>query len=176
MAYQDFKSYIADKYMDLLHREISDYVEAHHDGIGFHGHNLLSLCEQRIENIDVKSIRCVDQPDPFVKIDVNVTADIVMEGINDRGILLDLTLVENVIALDEISKDKLSDAMKDITELENPNSVAQMKQWLAVQGVETDSLGKKDVAKMIADDDIDEDVTEALRLRQQLAKSSVKKY
>lgn len=98
------------------------------------------------------------------------------QEINDRGILLDLTLVENAIALDEISKDKLSDAMKDITELENPNSVAQMKQWLSDQGVETDSLGKKDVAKTIADDDIDEDVTETLRLRQQLAKSSVKKY
>lgn len=81
MAYQDFKSYIADKYMDLLHREISDYVEAHHDGIGFHGHSVLTLCEQRVENIEVKSLRCVDQPDPFVKIDVNVTADIVMEGL-----------------------------------------------------------------------------------------------
>ena len=98
------------------------------------------------------------------------------QEINDRGILLDLMLVKNAIALDEISKDKLSDAMKDLTELENPNSVAQMKQWLSDQGVEAESLGKKDVAKMIADDDIDEDVTEALRLRQQLAKSSVKKY
>lgn len=98
------------------------------------------------------------------------------QEINDRGILLDLTLVKNAIALDEISKDKLSDAMKDLTELENPNSVAQMKQWLSDQGVEAESLGKKDVAKMIADEDIDEDVTEALRLRQQLAKSSVKKY
>ena len=98
------------------------------------------------------------------------------QEINDRGILLDLTLVKNAIALDEISKDKLSDAMKDLTELENPNSVAQMKQWLSDQGVEAESLGKKDVAKMIEDEDIDEDVTEALRLRQQLAKSSVKKY
>ncbi len=98
------------------------------------------------------------------------------QEINDRGILLDMTLVENAIALDGISKDKLSDAMKDITELDNPNSVAQMKQWLSDQGVEADSLGKKDVAKMIEDDDIDEDITEALRLRQQLAKSSVKKY
>ena len=98
------------------------------------------------------------------------------QEINDRGILLDMMLVENAIALDEISKDKLSDAMKDLTELENPNSVAQMKQWLYDQGVEAESLGKKDVAKMIADEDIDEDVTEALRLRQQLAKSSVKKY
>lgn len=98
------------------------------------------------------------------------------QEINDRGILLDLTLVKNAIALDEISKDKLSDAMKDLTELENPNSVAQMKQWLSDQGVEAVSFGKKDVAKMIADEDIDEAVTEALRLRQQLAKSSVKKY
>ena len=98
------------------------------------------------------------------------------QEINDRGILLDMTLVENAIALDEISKDKLSDAMKDLTELENPNSVAQMKQWLYDQGVEAESLGKKNVAKMIADEDIDENVTEALRLRQQLAKSSVKKY
>lgn len=98
------------------------------------------------------------------------------QEINDRGILLDLTLVKNAIALDEISKDKLSDAMKDLTELVNPNSVAQMKQWLFDQGVEAESLGKKDVAKMIADEDIDEAVTEALRLRQQLAKSSVKKY
>ena len=98
------------------------------------------------------------------------------QEINDRGIQLDLTLVENAIALDEISKDKLSDAMKDITELDNPNSVAQMKQWLSDQGVEAESLGKKVVAQMIADDDIDEDVAEALKLRQQLAKSSVKKY
>lgn len=98
------------------------------------------------------------------------------QEINDRGIQLDLTLVENAIALDEISKDKLSDAMKDITELDNPNSVVQMKQWLSDQGVEAESLGKKVVAQMIADDDIDEDVTEALKLRQQLAKSSVKKY
>ena len=98
------------------------------------------------------------------------------QEINDRGILLDMVLVENAIKLDAVSKDKLSDAMKDITELDNPNSVAQMKQWLSDQGVEAESLGKKDVAKMIADDDIDEDVTEALMLRQQLAKSSVKKY
>ena len=98
------------------------------------------------------------------------------QEINDRGIQIDLQMVENAIVLDEISKDKLSDAMKDITELDNPNSVAQMKQWLSDQGVEAESLGKKVVAQMIADDDIDEDVTEALKLRQQLAKSSVKKY
>ena len=98
------------------------------------------------------------------------------QEINDRGILLDMDLVENAILLDGISKDKLSDSMKEITGLENPNSVAQMKQWLSSRGVETESLGKKDAARMIADRDMDEEVTEALKLRLQLAKSSVKKY
>ena len=98
------------------------------------------------------------------------------QEINDRGILLDMDLVENAILLDGISKDKLSDSMKEITGLENPNSVAQMKQWLSGRGVKTESLGKKEAAKLIADRDMDEEVTEALKLRLQLAKSSVKKY
>ena len=98
------------------------------------------------------------------------------QEINDRGILLDIDMVENAIRLDGISKDKLSDSMKEITGLENPNSVAQMKQWLSSRGVETESLGKKNVAKMIADKDVEEAVTEVLKLRLQLAKSSVKKY
>lgn len=98
------------------------------------------------------------------------------QEINDRGILLDMDLVENAILLDGISKDKLSDSMKEITGLGNPNSVVQMKQWLSSRGVETESLGKKNVAKMIADKDVEEAVTEVLKLRLQLAKSSVKKY
>ena len=98
------------------------------------------------------------------------------QEINDRGILLDIDMVENAILLDGISKDKLSDSMKKITGLENPNSVAQMKQWLSSRGVETETLGKKDAARMIADRDMDEEVAEALKLRLQLAKSSVKKY
>ena len=98
------------------------------------------------------------------------------QEINDRGILLDIDMVENAILLDGISKDKLSDSMKKITGLENPNSVAQMKQWLSIRGVETETLGKKDAARMIADRDMDEEVAEALKLRLQLAKSSVKKY
>ena len=98
------------------------------------------------------------------------------QEINDRGILLDMDLVENAILLDGISKDKLSDSMKEITGLENPNSVVQMKQWLSSRGVETESLGKKNVAKLIADKDVEEAVTEVLKLRLQLAKSSVKKY
>lgn len=98
------------------------------------------------------------------------------QEINDRGILLDMDFAENAIRLDGISKDQLLNAMKKITGLENPNSVAQMKQWLSGRGVETESLGKKDAAGMIADRDMDEEVAEALKLRLQLAKSSVKKY
>ncbi len=89
-------------------------------------------------------------------------------------IQLDLTMVENAISLDEMSKEKLSTLMREITDLDNPNSVAQMKVWLSDQGIEVESLGKKDVAKLM--DEVDGDVKDALQLRQQLAKSSVKKY
>lgn len=96
------------------------------------------------------------------------------QEINDRGIQLDLTMVENAISLDEVSKEKLGVAMREITDLDNPNSVAQMKIWLSDQGIEVESLGKKDVAKLM--DKVNSDVKDALQLRQQLAKSSVKKY
>lgn len=73
-------------------------------------------------------------------------------------------MVENAISLDEISKEKLVAAMREITDLDNPNSVAQMKVWLAEQGVEAESLGKKDVAKLM--DEVEGDVKDALLLRQ----------
>lgn len=100
------------------------------------------------------------------------------QQINDRGIQIDLDVVENAIAFDERSKASLTAAMQDITNLDNPNSVVQMKQWLSDNGVETESLGKKDVAAMIKNSDgyANGDITEALKLRLQLAKSSVKKY
>ena len=96
------------------------------------------------------------------------------QEINDRGIALDMDVVENAITFDERSKTALSETMQDITGVENPNSVMQMKAWLSENGVEAESLGKKDVAKLI--DNTDGQVEEALRLRLQLAKSSVKKY
>ena len=96
------------------------------------------------------------------------------QEINDRGIMLDMGIVENAIAFDEKSKAGLIMAMQNITNLENPNSVAQMKQWLSENGVATESLGKKDVAGLIKE--TDGEITEALKLRLQLAKSSVKKY
>lgn len=96
------------------------------------------------------------------------------QEINDRGIMLDMDVVENAIAFDTRSKSALMTAMKNITNLDNPNSVVQMKQWLSDNGIETESLGKKDVTGLIKE--TDGDISKALKLRLQLAKSSVKKY
>lgn len=98
----------------------------------------------------------------------------IAQEINDRGIMLDMDVVENAITFDERSKSALMIAMKNITNLDNPNSVVQMKQWLSDNGVETESLGKKDVVSLIKA--TDGDIGKALKLRLQLAKSSVKKY
>ena len=96
------------------------------------------------------------------------------QEINDRGIRLDMSLVENAVQIDEITKNQLMDRLKNLTELENPNSVAQMKEWLKDHGVETESLDKKSVTALLAT--VPAPLKEVLVLRQQLAKSSVKKY
>ncbi|MFQ6793685.1 MAG: DNA polymerase [Enterocloster sp.] len=96
------------------------------------------------------------------------------QEINDRGIGVDMELVRQAIAIDARSRERLTAAMRELTELENPNSVQQMKQWLADQGMETDTLGKKAVAELVKT--APEPLREVLSLRQQLAKSSVKKY
>lgn len=96
------------------------------------------------------------------------------QEINDRGIRVDMDFVKRAIAMDEISHEKLMSAMQQLTELDNPNSVQQMKGWLSDNGMETDTLGKKAVAELLKD--APEHLAEVLKLRQQLAKSSVKKY
>lgn len=96
------------------------------------------------------------------------------QEINDRGIKVDMDFVKQAIAMDEISHTKLMDQMQEITELDNPNSVQQMKDWLSDNGLETETLGKKAVAELLKD--APEHLGEVLKLRQQLAKSSVKKY
>lgn len=96
------------------------------------------------------------------------------QEINDRGIGVDMELVRQAISMDARSRERLTAAMRELTELENPNSVQQMKQWLADHGLETDTLGKKAVAELIKT--APEPLREVLSLRQQLAKSSVKKY
>lgn len=96
------------------------------------------------------------------------------QEINDRGVRLDMRLVKAAIDMDQKSRTELLFLMQKITSLENPNSVPQMKGWLAENGLETDSLDKKAVAELIKTSD--PHLTDALVLRQQLAKSSVKKY
>ena len=97
------------------------------------------------------------------------------QEINDRGIALDMGLVENAIAFDERSRRELTAAMQGITNLDNPNSVQQMRKWLSYNGVETESLDKKTVKELIEAGG-SQAVHDALILRQQLAKSSVRKY
>ncbi|AEV30607.1 DNA polymerase I family protein with 3'-5'-exonuclease and polymerase domains [Sphaerochaeta pleomorpha str. Grapes] len=96
------------------------------------------------------------------------------QGINDRGVLVDKNLVDNAIRMDKRAREELITRMKDLTDLENPNSVPQVKTWLSENGLEVDSLGKKDV--MTALQDAPPQIQEVLELRLQLAKSSVKKY
>ncbi|WP_139903987.1 DNA polymerase [Clostridium thermarum] len=96
------------------------------------------------------------------------------QKINDRGIAIDMTFVKQAVAMDESSREKLTVLMQDITNLENPNSVKQMKYWLDDNGLKIDNLGKKAVAQMLKT--APEQIGAALELRQQLAKSSVKKY
>ena len=96
------------------------------------------------------------------------------QEINDRGVALDMELVKQAILLDARSRSELTQAMKELTALENPNSVQQMKLWLADNGLETDTLGKKAVAEMLKT--ATPEMQRVLTLRQQLAKSSVKKY
>ena len=96
------------------------------------------------------------------------------QEINDRGIGVDMELVRQAIVMDARSRERLTATMQELTELNNPNSVQQMKQWLVDHGLETDTLGKKAVAELIKT--APEPLREVLSLRQQLAKSSVKKY
>ena len=96
------------------------------------------------------------------------------QEINDRGIQLDMALVEQAIAIDERSREELSAKMRQLTALENPNSVQQMKEWLTKHGLEVDSLDKKAVKELLKT--APPVLAEVLELRRQLAKSSVKKY
>ena len=96
------------------------------------------------------------------------------QEINDRGVRLDMELVHSAIDMDTRSRQELTTAVKRMTALENPNSVQQMKQWLSDNGMEAESLDKKAVAELLKD--APAELREVLSLRQQLAKSSVRKY
>jgi DNA polymerase len=96
------------------------------------------------------------------------------QEINDRGVALDLGFVSCAIQADELSRSILLEKMETLTSLDNPNSVQQLKAWLADNGLETDTLGKKAVSELLQT--APEPLSEVLSLRQRLAKSSIKKY
>ncbi len=101
------------------------------------------------------------------------------QRINDRGVLIDTELVSKAIECDLLLSDAMTKKAYELTNLENPNSVSQLKLWLEDKGIPMESLGKKDVAAMIKELDkngIDENAQQMLKLRLQMAKSSVKKY
>lgn len=97
------------------------------------------------------------------------------QEINDRGIGIDMTLADSAVCLDELSKNEINEKLKELTGLENPNSVLQVRGWLNDHGLEVESLGKAAVNELLSST-CDESLKEVLLLRQQLAKSSVRKY
>lgn len=99
---------------------------------------------------------------------------IIDQQINDRGVLVDMELVRQAIYMDARSREELITAMKEFTQLENPNSVQQMKEWLAENGLMTESLDKKAIAELMKS--APPELCRVISLRQQLAKSAVKKY
>lgn len=96
------------------------------------------------------------------------------QEINDRGVLVDRKLVEQAVAGDLLHKEIVTKRAYELTGLENPNSVAQIKGWLGERGVDVDSLSKQVVTEMV--EETDGEVEELLRLRLLMAKTSVKKY
>ena len=101
------------------------------------------------------------------------------QRINDRGVLIDKELVQQAIICDMILSEEMTKRAYELTGLKNPNSVSQLKSWLEERGISVDSLGKKDVSALIADLDkhsIDTEALDMMKLRLQMAKSSVKKY
>lgn len=94
--------------------------------------------------------------------------------VNDRGIMVDMELVNNAMELDTLVRNELMEKMRYLTNIANPNSVVQLKDFLVKNGIITDDLGKKNVTKLI--ETAPDDIKEILKLRQQISKSSIKKY
>ena len=96
------------------------------------------------------------------------------QRINDYGIALDMDFVEHAIRCDEVNTGSATEKAKALTGIDNPNSPAQLKAWLVEQGQVVESLSKAEVSRLLQD--ATGNIEEILRLRQELAKSSVKKY
>lgn len=126
---------------------------------------------------DVETERAIRVKTNFFKIpEAEKALYILDQEINDRGVLVDMDIVTNSIRMDAAYKETLTDEATELTSLDNPNSVSQLKAWLSEEtGVEVDSLTKDAILDMLKDTASDE-VTRVLRIRQEMAKTSVKKY
>lgn len=134
---------------------------------------LIEYCRQ-----DVVTEMAVKDKLSFVKVtEKEKTLWVLDQQINNRGVEVDVKLAKNAIYLNGINHERLTDEAKELTGLANPNSVAQIKEWLCemTDVDEIKSLGKEIVAKMLKSSD-DVDVTDLLKLRQEMSKTSVKKY
>lgn len=122
MAYTDFKSYIQDKYERHLTTYIEEFVNLKHDGIGFHSYNVLSVCDQKVENVKVKYMVCHDDLGPMIRMDIHCEADLVTMSLGTNKTVADrktkwFTVYTNAI---------LANGLKDfcVTDVEeyNPNT------------------------------------------------------
>ena len=118
--YNDFKSYIQVNYEDLLNKEILKFVNKSHDGLGFHSVNVISLCEQKIENMNVKSITCHDDIGPLIHIDIHISADIVLMGLGISKYEADRKTRWFTVYMQAVLKDGLHDVAILRTEEYNP--------------------------------------------------------
>lgn len=96
------------------------------------------------------------------------------QRINDRGIMVDRELISHAVACDLLYKEVASKRAYEISGLENPNSVSQLKEWLNEKGIEVDSLAKAAVEELV--EKTEGEVSEMMKLRLAMSKTSVKKY
>ena len=98
------------------------------------------------------------------------------QQLNDHGVMIDVPMVEKIVAHDNENRERLAEEARELTGLKNPNSLAQLKDWLRTKGVKTETLRKDDLTALLQDPGLDPDVRRALEIRQALGKTSTAKY
>ncbi|MFV0551295.1 MAG: DNA polymerase [Anaerorhabdus sp.] len=131
----------------------------------------VSYCKQ-----DVVTERAISKRLEFYPITETERRLYIMDQkINDRGVEVDIELANTIINFNDEYVEKLNDRAQEITGLDNPNSIAQLKEWLIDEGLELDSLTKAKVTELL-ESNLDDHIQEVLELRQDMSKTSVKKY
>ena len=98
------------------------------------------------------------------------------QHMNDNGVALDIPMVEKIVAYDTRRRQELQEEAQELTGLKNPNSLAQLKRWLAEQGVEMTSVTKDTITEALRDPELPSVVRRVLEIRTALGKTSVAKY